>query len=92
MKCNCEKVATEGKQKIEETYAMRVLKDKCVESRRLFILALVELFIIFSLGAYVIYNATSTWVSYADIDNTGGGSANYINECEISESDIGGSK
>ncbi len=65
MSCNCQEVAEKGKQKVEESIAMQVVKDSTKNSKRWFTIAIVILCMwLATIGGFVYflnqYNFEST--------------------------------
>ena len=67
----------EGHEK-EPSIAMDVLTEAKVKEKRWFVMAMVELFMIFAIFLSIIYFFMTTDIIYTDVDAGDGGHANYI--------------
>ena len=57
MDCNCQEVAEKGKQKVEESLAMRLVQDTRKQSKRWFIAWFVTFFALLAVLSGIIYFA-----------------------------------
>ena len=57
MACNCQDVAEKGKQKVEESLAMRLVQDTRKQSKRWFIAWLITFFFFFAVLSGILYFA-----------------------------------
>lgn len=65
MSCNCQEVAEKGKQKVEESIAMQVVKDSTKNSKRWFTIAIVILCMwLATIGGFVYFLNQYNFESY----------------------------
>ena len=80
MTCNCDEAAKKGKQKVEESLAMRLVQDTRKQSKRWFIAWLVTFLTLLSVLSGILYMVLTSDISVNDIDQTvsGNGYANFV--------------
>ena len=80
MTCNCEEAAKKGKQKVEESLAMRLVQDTRKQSKRWFIAWLITFLTLLSVLSGILYMVLTSDISVNDIDQTvsGNGYANFV--------------
>ena len=80
MTCNCEEAAKKGKQKVEESFAMRLVQDTRKQSKRWFIAWLVTFLTLLAVLSGILYMVLTSDISVNDIDKTvsGNGYANFV--------------
>ena len=80
MTCNCEEAAKKGKQKVEESLAMRLVQDTRKQSKRWFIAWLVTFLTLLAVLSGILYMVLTSDISVNDIDKTvsGNGYANFV--------------
>ena len=80
MTCNCEEAAKKGKQKVEESLAMRLVQDTRKQSKRWFIAWLVTFLTLIAVLSGIVYIVLTSDISVNDIDQTVGGNgyANFV--------------
>ena len=80
MTCNCEEAAKKGKQKVEESLAMRLLQDTRKQSKRWFIAWLITFLTLLSVLSGILYMVLTSDISVNDIDQTVSGNdyANFV--------------
>ena len=80
MTCNCEEAAKKGKQKVEESLAMRLVQDTRKQSKRWFIAWLVTFLTLLAVLSGILYMVLTSDISVNDIDQTvsGNGYANFF--------------
>ena len=80
MTCNCEESAKKGKQKVEESLAMRLVQDTRKQSKRWFIAWLVTFLTLLAVLSGILYMVLTSDISVNDIDKTvsGNGYANFV--------------
>lgn len=80
MACNCQEVAEKGKQKVEESLAMRLVQDTRKQSKRWFIAWLVTFLALLSVLGGIVYFVLTSDVSVNDVEQTvsGNGYANFV--------------
>ena len=80
MTCNCEEAAKKGKQKVEESLAMRLVQDTRKQSKRWFIEWLVTFLTLLAVLSGILYMVLTSDISVNDIDQTvsGNGYANFV--------------
>ena len=80
MACNCQEVAEKGKQKVEESLAMRLVQDTRKQSKRWFIAWLVTFLTLLAVLSGILYMVLTSDISVNDIDQTvsGNGYANFV--------------
>lgn len=79
MACNCEEAAKKGKQKVEESLAMRLVQDTRKQSKRWFIAWLVTFLTLLAVLSGILYMVITRNISVNDDDQTvsGNGYANF---------------
>ena len=80
MTCNCDEAAKKGKQKVEESLAMRLVQDTRKQSKRWFIAWLVTFLTLLAVLSCILYMVLTSDISVNDIDQTvsGNGYANFV--------------
>ena len=78
MACNCQDVAEKGKQKVEESLAMRLVQDTRKQSKRWFIAWLVTFLALLGVLSGIVYVVLTSNVSVKNITQDGYGINNYI--------------
>ena len=80
MTCNCDEAAKKGKQKVEESLAMRLVQDTRKQSKRWFIAWLVTFLTLLAVLSGILYMVLTSDISVNDIDQTvsGNGYANFV--------------
>ena len=80
MTCNCEEAAKKGKQKVEESLAMRLVQDTRKQSKRWFIACLITFLTLLSVLSGILYMVLTSDISVNDIDQTVSGNdyANFV--------------
>lgn len=80
MACNCEEAAKKGKQKVEESLAMRLVQDTRKQSKRWFIAWLVTFLTLLAVLSGILYMVITSNISVNDVDKTvsGKGYANFV--------------
>ena len=80
MTCNCEEAAKKGKQKVEESLAMRLVQDTRKQSKRWFIAWLITFLTLLSVLSGILYMVLTSDISVNDIDQTVSGNsyANFV--------------
>jgi hypothetical protein len=78
MPCNCQDVAEKGKQKVEESLAMRLVQDTRKQSKRWFIAWLVTFLALLSVLGGIIYVVLTSDIAVDNIERDGYGVNNYI--------------
>lgn len=80
MTCNCEEAAKKGKQKVEESLAMRLLQDTRKQSKRWFIAWLITFLTLLLVLSGILYMVLTSDISVNDIDQpvSGNGYANFV--------------
>lgn len=80
MACNCQEVAEKGKQKVEESLAMRLVQDTRKQSKRWFVAWLVTFLALVAVISGIVYLVLTNDISVNDVDQTvsGSGYANYV--------------
>ena len=66
MPCNCQDVAEKGKQKVEESLAMRLVQDTRKQSKRWFIAWLVTFFALLTVLSGIVYVVLTSGISVND--------------------------
>ena len=85
MPCNCQDVAEKGKQKVEESLAMRLVQDTRKQSKRWFIAWLVTFLALLAVLSGIVYVVLTSNVSVKNITQDGYGINNFIgNDRDIS--------
>ena len=80
MPCNCQDVAEKGKQKVEESLAMRLVQDTRKQSRRWFVAWLVTFLALLAVLSGIVYVVLTSDISVNDVERTvsGNGYANFV--------------
>ncbi len=78
MPCNCQDVAEKGKQKVEESLAMRLVQDTRKQSKRWFVAWLVTFLALLSVLGGIVYVVLTSGVAVDNIEQDGYGVNNYI--------------
>lgn len=78
MPCNCQDVAEKGKQKVEESLAMRLVQDTRKQSKRWFIAWLVTFLALLSVLGGIIYVVLTSDIAVDNIEQDRYGVNNYI--------------
>ena len=85
MACNCQEVAEKGKQKGEESLAMRLVQDTRKQSKRWFVAWLVTFLALLAVLSGIVYVVLTSDVAVKNITQDGYGVNNYIgNDGDIS--------
>lgn len=85
MSCNCQEVAEKGKQKVEESLAMRLIQDTRKQSKRWFIAWLITFLALLAVLSGIVYVVLTSNISVKNITPDGYGINNYIgNDGDIS--------
>ena len=75
MSCNCHEIAEKGKQKVEESLAMRLVQDTRRQSKRWFVAWLVTFLALLSVLGGIVYIVLTNDIEVENVDN---GIADYI--------------
>lgn len=80
MACNCQDVAEKGKQKVEESLAMRLVQDTRKQSKRWFVAWLVTFLTLLAVLSGIVYVVLTSDISVNDVEQTvsGNGYANFV--------------
>lgn len=79
MACNCQEVAEKGKQKVEESLAMRLVQDTRKQSKRWFIAWLVTFLALLAVLSGIVYVVLTSDITAESVGiNADNGIANYI--------------
>ena len=79
MACNCQDVAEKGKQKVEESLAMRLVQDTRKQSKRWFIAWLVTFLVLLAVLSGIVYIILTSDITAKNVGiNADNGIANYI--------------
>lgn len=78
MGCNCQQIANEGKQKVEESLAMKLLQDTRKQSKRWFIAWLVTFLTLLAVLGGIVYIVLTSDIAVENITQDGYGYNNYI--------------
>ena len=78
MACNCQDVAEKGKQKVEESLAMRLVQDTRKQSKRWFIAWLITFLALLAVLSGIVYVVLTRNISFKNITQDGYGVNNYI--------------
>ena len=79
MPCNCQEVAEKGKQKVEESLAMRLVQDTRKQSKRWFIAWLVTFLALLAVLSGIVYVVLTSDITTENVGiNADNGIANYI--------------
>ena len=85
MACNCQEVAEKGKQKVEESLAMRLVQDTRKQSKQWFVAWLVTFLAFLGVLSGIVYLVLTNNISVKNITQDGYGINNYIgNDGDIS--------
>ena len=68
MACNCDEEAKKGKQKVEESLAMRLVQDTRKQSKRWFIAWLVTFLTLLAVLSGILYMVLTSDISVNDVD------------------------
>lgn len=88
MNCNCHEVAEKGKEKVQTSLGMQMLKETVKQNKRLFAVVIIEAVIIFGIiaGIFWVLNnfeiVTDTAMDSTTITQDGGGE-NYMSGVDI---------
>ena len=79
MACNCEEIAQKGKQKVEESLAMKLLQDTRKHSKRWFVAWLVTFIALVGVIGGIVYIVLTSDIAVENVGiNTDNGTVNYI--------------
>lgn len=78
MTCNCEEAAKKGKQKVEESLAMRLVQDTRKQSKRWFIAWLVTFLVLLTVIGGIVYIVLTSDISVKTITQDGNSVNGYI--------------
>lgn len=79
MPCNCQEVAEKGKQKVEESLAMRLVQDTRKQSKRWFVAWLVTFLALLAVLSGIVYVVLTSDIEVENVDvNADNGIANYV--------------
>lgn len=79
MPCNCQEVAEKGKQKVEESLAMRLVQDTRKQSKRWFVAWLVTFLALLAVLSGIVYVVLTSDITTENVGiNADNGIANYI--------------
>lgn len=79
MTCNCEEAAKKGKQKVEESLAMKLLQDTRKHSKRWFVAWLVTFIALVGVIGGIAYIVLTSDIAVENVGiNTDNGTVNYI--------------
>ena len=78
MTCNCEEAAKKGKQKVEESLAMRLVQDTRKQSKRWFIAWIVTFLTLLTVIGGIVYIVLTSDISVKTITQDGNGVNGYI--------------
>ncbi len=78
MTCNCQEVAKKGKQKVEESLAMQMVKNYGTQAKRWFIAWLITFITLIGIVGGIVYYFTTTEFSIVEQTVDGNGTNNYI--------------
>nr|DAG64771.1 MAG TPA: hypothetical protein [Caudoviricetes sp.] len=79
MTCNCEEAAKKGKQKVEESLAMKLLQDTRKLSKRWFVAWLVTFIALVGVIGGIVYIILTSDIAVENVGiNTDNGTVNYI--------------
>ena len=79
MTCNCQEVAEKGKQKVEESLAMRLVQDTRKQSKRWFVAWLVTFLALLAVLSGIVYVVLTIDITTENVGiNADNGIANYI--------------
>ena len=66
MTCNCEEAAKKGKQKVEESLAMRLVQDTRKQSKRWFVAWLITFLALLAVLSGIVYVVLTSGISVND--------------------------
>lgn len=90
MTCNCQEIADRGKQKVEESLAMKLLQDTQKSSKRWFAAWLVTFFALLTVLGGIAYIALTSDITTTSVDvNAESGIANYVGDNNDGDFDNG---
>ena len=80
MSCNCQEIAEKGKQKVEESLAMRLVQDTRKQSKRWFVAWLITFLALLGVLSGILYFALTSDISVNDVEQTvsGNGYTNFV--------------
>ena len=78
MSCNCQEIAEKGKQKVEESLAMRLVQDTRKQSKRWFVAWLVTFLALLSVLGGIVYIVLTSDIAVDNIEQDEYGVNNYI--------------
>lgn len=78
MSCNCQEVAKKGKQKVEESLAMQLVKNYGVQAKKWFIAWLITFIALIGFIGGAVYYFTTTEFSIVEQTVDGDGTNNFI--------------
>ena len=79
MACNCQEVAEKGKQKVEESLAMRLVQDTRKQSKRWFIAWLITFLALLAVLSGIVYIILTSDITAENVGiNADNGISNYI--------------
>ena len=79
MACNCQEVAEKGKQKVEESLAMRLVQDTRKQSKRWFIAWLITFLALLAVLSGIVYVVLTSDILFENVDvSADNGIENYI--------------
>lgn len=78
MGCNCQQISNEGKQKVEESLAMKLLQDTRKQSKRWFIAWLVTFLALLAVLGGIVYIVLTSDIAVENVTQDGYGYNNYI--------------
>ena len=80
MSCNCQEIAEKGKQKVEESLAMRLVQDTRKQSKRWFVAWLVTFLTLLAVLSGIVYVVLTSDIPVHDVEQTasGNGYANFV--------------
>lgn len=78
MSCNCQEVAEKGKQKVEESLAMQLVKKYGKQAKQWFVAWLITFIALVGVVGSVVYYFTTTEFSIVEQSIDGNGTANFI--------------
>ena len=86
MSCNCQKIAEEGKEKVEESLAMAALRECKAQAKRWFVAWALTFILLLSVIGGIVFIVLTSDIRQSDVDLTAdNGIANYIgNDGDIS--------
>ena len=66
MSCNCQEIAEKGKQKVEESLAMRLVQDTRKQSKRWFVAWLITFLALLAVLSGIVYVVLTSGISVND--------------------------